>query len=735
MAKVNATNFNPSDSILFKRGNVWREELTATSSGTAGNLITYGAYGSGANPKLNGSSLLGTGGFSPHAVTSSVYASNTQSNDQHDNGLRNYRESFTAQADSSTVTLSFAASASANLVISGCAIGPLSSGNVATAMTRVTFGGGSNGITIPTGTTGSSDTINFSVVSGSKYLVHIYFYRNFKYGSGGTGFFTTYYDANASDETLVASPTGGQLNANGPYDFLTTIVGDNINIWKTTTGLPSYPISSITSSGTTATITTPSAHELSKMMAQYITISGASPAGYNGTVLVSDASDTTLQYTVGVGLSSPATGTITYTMVSPFEIWEDNLFLIKRASAAACAAAGSWYFDGTTLYVNGWHHDNPLSNSRTYEVGHLAYGVYDNGKNYLEIKNIDSIQTYGGSDSSGNYTSGGMSGIFLQGGHSVVHDLTVYNTRRHSFTFYSGSHDNLAYNLTLHDDNGTTPVTIYGTGTTNNTLQNSTIYSSQAGCAAGLYGNGLLIFHGTSHGNTVQNNDLYVSGSSPAMIINTYDAGTDSNVIASNHIHGTFQRAIYGQGVNNDVIKNNLIEAQNGTNYPSINITSGGSGTLIYNNTIMGSSSQYAIGLVGHSGALIKNNIIDGPKAISLDAASETSFVSDYNLFYNASGLSWVWGAGTYNTFSDWKTNSSQDAHSLNVDPVFVNPASDFHLQSTSSVIDAGLDLNINTDYAGKQRYDDPDVVNTGSTGAFSKNYVDIGAYRICHTA
>jgi hypothetical protein len=48
---------------------------------------------------------------------------------------------------------------------------------------------------------------------------------------------------------------------------------------------------------------------------------------------------------------------------------------------------------------------------------------------------------------------------------------------------------------------------------------------------------------------------------------------------------------------------------------------------------------------------------------------------------------------------------------------------------STSPLIDAGVDLNINTDYAGKQRYDDPAVADTGSVGSYSKNYVDIGAY------
>ncbi len=50
--KVNKSTFQPGDNILFKRGQVWREQLTVPSSGTSGNPITFGAYGSGANPKI-----------------------------------------------------------------------------------------------------------------------------------------------------------------------------------------------------------------------------------------------------------------------------------------------------------------------------------------------------------------------------------------------------------------------------------------------------------------------------------------------------------------------------------------------------------------------------------------------------------------------------------------------------------------------------------------------------------
>lgn len=48
--KVNISSFSPADSILFKCGCEWIENLMASSNGTAGLPITYGAYGTGANP-------------------------------------------------------------------------------------------------------------------------------------------------------------------------------------------------------------------------------------------------------------------------------------------------------------------------------------------------------------------------------------------------------------------------------------------------------------------------------------------------------------------------------------------------------------------------------------------------------------------------------------------------------------------------------------------------------------
>ncbi len=60
ISKVNSKTFLPGDSILFKKGDVWREELLVPSSGTSASYIVFSSYGSGDNPKILGSTQATT---------------------------------------------------------------------------------------------------------------------------------------------------------------------------------------------------------------------------------------------------------------------------------------------------------------------------------------------------------------------------------------------------------------------------------------------------------------------------------------------------------------------------------------------------------------------------------------------------------------------------------------------------------------------------------------------------
>jgi hypothetical protein len=64
VAKVNAfqASLLPGDQVLFKCGCTWAERLDLYTVGTAAAPITYSKYGSGANPKLDGTGIDSNGG-------------------------------------------------------------------------------------------------------------------------------------------------------------------------------------------------------------------------------------------------------------------------------------------------------------------------------------------------------------------------------------------------------------------------------------------------------------------------------------------------------------------------------------------------------------------------------------------------------------------------------------------------------------------------------------------------
>jgi len=704
--KINTSSFVAGDSILFRKGCVWREALTIPSSGSSGNNIIFGAYGSGANPVLNGSAVLNNSNFSPYSLGAPTIYGYTPTTNITDNATRNYRQIIASvNAASPTIQIKLTAADSANLVIGGVSIGVRSSGNVASSLTRVTWNGGSSGVTITAGTSQTSDIITFPVTTGQSYLVHIYITsRNIK-DSGPAGV-STYYDSNSADETMIVTPNGSQLTTTlNNQNYVTAILGAAQTIWSTTQ-VPTYPITSITSSGTTATVTTPSPHGLDPAHYEYVIISGASPAGYDGAAQINVTGPTTFTYIVSSGLLSPSTGTAVYS-IPVSEVWENNVYLKKQISAAACSVAGSYYWDGTTLYVNGWNQNNPSTNGKTYEVPHHTYGIFDNRKNYLDISNIDTIQSYGSSDANGNITGNWMSGIFLVGHNNTVHDLATWNNSRHNFSFYAyggmpGSTNNRGYNLTIHDSSVTTPITFYGNATadttTGNILENSTIYNSEAYTV----NDGLIVLHGAASSNIVQNNNLYYTNNNTHQAINSYDTGTDSNIIRWNNFSGLTGPAIFlnSSGGNgspaNDQIYGNVIQAGSASN-DSISFQNTG-GHVVYNNTIISptNASYSAIHLINSPNVTVKNNIIYGPYAIRVhDVASETGFVSNYNDFYNTGSLNWTWGSGTsYTTLSTWQSASSNDANSTSSNPLFVGSGNNpYSLQSDSPVINVGVSL------------------------------------------
>lgn len=95
---VNDQTFQPGDSILFRRGDTWRDTLYITSSGTTDAWITFGAYGTGAKPRLLGSEQA-TGWTQ---VATNIWRSATPLDNPYRGGY-SYGEVYFEALDSSTI--------------------------------------------------------------------------------------------------------------------------------------------------------------------------------------------------------------------------------------------------------------------------------------------------------------------------------------------------------------------------------------------------------------------------------------------------------------------------------------------------------------------------------------------------------------------------------------------------------------------------------------------------------
>lgn len=144
----------------------------------------------------------------------------------------------------------------------------------------------------------------------------------------------------------------------------------------------------------------------------------------------------------------------------------------------------------------------------------------------------------------------------------------------------------------------------------------------------------------------------------------------------------------------------------------------------LYGNTINYSSGAYSVGIAiddGNIASVYGNNVVNnlgrlsstgaGAVALALETASSQLTGSDYNnLFCNSTGggtnLVGKIASTDYATMAAWQAASSQDAHSISADPLYVS-TTDLHIRQdvVSPVSNAGTVIaGVATDYDGNVR-------------------------------
>jgi len=641
IAQVNAASPAAGDSVLFNKGNEWREQLTVPTSGSDGLPITFGAYGEGADPIINGSDLVGT---------------------------------WTS-------------------VTSGEDVGTTEGGTYgARAKDDLTF--------VPVTTTDGGTIQSYSIYldSGQQNANHMKL--------------ALYADNAGSPGSLVANTTSEEKTSFTYDDYNTFTVSGGADL----SGSTDYWIAYWWDGGYMSFSKTVSGIA---SITQSLVYDGF-PANAGSTY--SDGYSGAIYFTTGDPIANKWQASCA---TEPNVVWLDGTRGTLAANLASVDAENEWFWEANVLYV--YYEEDPdgavdiEAGARDYCLGNTVatrtYITVDG----LHLKCNNSTtrgvldNAYGNAQ---NWTVqnctveyGAGPGLWLQGDNVTCSSNTINNNYASGIKAGNRVQSGQTYDSNTIHTNGSQgiEITVQSSTFSNNVIYNNGLEETNA--SHGFY------FDNTSDGGNgciVENNEIYnhtdTTNGDSAMRISG-----DNIIVRYNYCHDN----VYGMYLIDD-------ESSCDSNEIYYNIFEGATDTTsgleaigakdckIYNNVFDGTGIVFAAGTNQNcSGNLVKNNIVyHGANGISVYVAANqgTDFVCDYNRFYLDTSTRFTWLGDAYN-FADWKTNSSQDAHSSVGDPLMTDPANgNFTLQITSPCLNAGTNVSLTTDYAGNSVGVLPDI-------------------------
>ena len=431
---------------------------------------------------------------------------------------------------------------------------------------------------------------------------------------------------------------------------------------------------------------------------------------------------------------------------APKQVFFNGVRGTPVASAAAIVAASEWYWASNVLYVYSTSNPNIAFTSPGIEASQFNYNIEGNGQSYLVFQNLDleEANQYGlifhVSTASNVVVNGVMANkAYYSGISSGGSTAQTYVTVENCTTSWNGGSG-------IEVD---TPSN-YWTIQNNQVFNNSQVYNS--GDTNTWYTGGIKSWAGNAlvqnivvQGNTVYNQGVLPDGS--LVNITTTAAGiwfdtnesvtwTGGPLITKNNVYRNagcgilLESTSYATASYNLVHDNNLARANDwGIRATDWHYANPASGNRIYNNVVYGNSNGIQIaGSQGQqanrcSGNQVINNIVlgNGPGGSQFVAAyggeNDRTMGSGNIYIYNCfgpQGTNFIgWGNAIFmNSYAAWyAAYPAANGNTIQVAPLFVDVSTpDFHLQSTSPCINAGINVGLTTDYAGNPVPDVPDI-------------------------
>ena len=706
IADINAFSaLAPGDSVLFRKGQTWREQLTVPSSGSAGNPITFGAYGEGVNPIISGANPVSTWTEYVANVTGSV----TQAN------MRLSVAAGTAFVDfSSSGTLTSYLGKQIIITDSG---GKTLTGYIKAAGTGETYGNELLGNTAYNNTTGigSSNTTIASVAGGqSGNALQVTLNSGQTYGNGGQGLTaisgallknSTYVKKNTATALAIALISGTTWGTLNQKNNLTPSDWTQYSYYATADGTSIYHQCIVSGVATNAGLfDTSSVTQVLTPSTTGVTItSTANGSTYSWTTEDSgfNRNESSYNYTIVDTVPNIWKATLTSPPATFYVSFDSDKGKIKT-SIADLTAAKDWFWASDVLYIYSESDPDTLYTTPGIQANIRNNLIIIDSKDYVTIENL----TVTGSIFGAITPIGTSAGIIINSITSYLNGMGIAGSGSSVFT----ANNCVSYNS--FNDN------FQVAGTSTGTFNNCEAYNSS--------------------------NDGFSSNTSGNINCNyciSHDAGVEGIGIQGPGdgytAHGTgYFKVHYSIGYNN---KKSCFTASNTTYGEFYNNTcysnwdgkdtNGNPGGSGWSDGDMG----VGIDTTGAVTYALKNNIFSGHQDEILVTAGAIAagltLVSDYNVIYDWRKADYAEKAFTWNdtkyNWADWKAQSGGDAHSINADPLFVTASTvtpDFHLQSVSPAINAGTNVGLTRDYEGNTV---PHCSNTNP---------DIGAYEYQYT-
>lgn len=655
LSKVNGSSFSPDDSVLLKRGDTWHEYLTIPSSGSSGHPITFGAYGSGAKPKVLGSSELKTASWTQYTGVSTGSVSRDNMKLSLVNGT-----AFVDFSSPNTLTdnigkqITITDSAGKHLVgyikaagagetygselLSNTAFEDTTGINAfQTSVSSVAGGQTDNAlqITIDSGKpegNASQDftTSNGALLKSSGYIKvdTAYSIRIENYLNGGDG-----HLLRGSESSVITD--WGQKTFYSTADSSTLVQKYQVNNAENEIGL--------VDTASTTQVLTPSTNGVTiTSTAGGSTFNWTSEeAGFNR----NDSSGYT--YSIGTAVSNVYQTSITVADIGNLIFNSEASVGVKKLNLGDLSAQGQFYYDSVAHVLYLYSTSDPSTFYASIEAAQYFSSqnlIQITGKNYVTIQDLD-------------LRYAGNHGIMLDGtGASDNSDNIII--QRNDFSYIGG-----AYLSSARSGNG---IEIYDQAS-NVTIKLNTFYN--------IYNRAVSI-NGADADRTISNININYN------IIRNCENG-----FALYQTNGTNTSIDNVKFVNNDIYNSGAGWGASQRPDPL------GYGVLFWTSAAA-ASNIYIENNIFHTGSLGHVYVFDTWNNFD-------NITWDYNTYYPDGNSAYYYNGSTYN-LAGWALAKSKDSHSVSSDPLFASTSTpDFHLLRTSPAINSGTSVSLNSDFAG----------------------------------